>query len=87
MEIHDTALDDEGKEFILMSTSRSFTLSAESTQMRDEWVVEICSAINKFHRCPAIKLSEIINTRLGQLVLIQNWLKEKDSCIKINCFK
>ena len=32
----------------VISTTRSFTLSAKSTEIRDEWAVTLCSAINQF---------------------------------------
>ena len=70
MEIHDTALevDDGGSnQFNLISTTRSFTLSAESIEVRDEWLLVIGAAINQFNRNP--RLANVTEIRLGQQVI------------------
>jgi len=69
MEIHDTALEDDGgsNQFNLISTTRSFTLSAESIEVRDEWLLVIGAAINQFNRNP--RLTNVTDIRLGQQVI------------------
>ena len=68
MEIHDTALEDGSNHFNLISTTRSFTLSAESIEIRDEWLLVIGAAINQFNRNPGVT-SKVTDIRLGQQVI------------------
>lgn len=68
MEIHDTALEDGSNQFNLISTTRSFTLSAESIEIRDEWLLVIGAAINQFNRNLRVT-SKVTDIRLGQQVI------------------
>ena len=77
MEVHlpsTTTAQENPNEFNVISTARSFTLAASSTQARDEWMRAITDAIvelqSKQLTFPTKSLTDSGEYRLGQQVII-----------------